>query len=106
MKGLSASNLKYMRFFAQECPELKIGQQSADQLPWFHIVTLITKLTVPAIREWYSDSIDSNTSVISRQETAFFPNAPLRVPLETLPYALSIHQGIDRGARSWLNFTG
>ena len=54
MKGLSASNLKYMRFFAQECPELKIGQQSADQLPWFHIVTLITKLTVPAIREWYA----------------------------------------------------
>lgn len=37
MKGLSASNLKYMRFFAQNCPDLKFGQQSADQLPWFQI---------------------------------------------------------------------
>lgn len=54
MKGLSASNLKYMRFFASECPDRRIGQQSADQLPWFHIVTLITKLRDPALREWYA----------------------------------------------------
>lgn len=37
MKGFSTSNLKYMRFFAQECPNLQIGQQAADRLPWFHI---------------------------------------------------------------------
>jgi predicted nuclease of restriction endonuclease-like (RecB) superfamily len=43
MKGFSASNLKYMRFFAQECPDRQIGQQSADQLPWFHLVILLTK---------------------------------------------------------------
>jgi len=70
MKGLSTRNLKYMKFFAQECPSLHfvqqsaapIGQQSAaqlsqpsaDQLPWFHIVTLITKLSEPALREWYA----------------------------------------------------
>ena len=54
MKGLSTSNLKYMRFFAQHCPDLKIGQQSADQLPWFHIITLITKLSANALREWYA----------------------------------------------------
>lgn len=54
MKGLSASNLKYMRFFAQECPDRQIGQQSADQLPWFHIVTLITKLSDAALRGWYA----------------------------------------------------
>jgi len=54
MKGLSSSNLKYMRFFAQECPERLIGQQSADQLPWFHVVTLITKLRDPGQREWYA----------------------------------------------------
>lgn len=54
MKGLSATNLKYMRFFAHECPDLQIGQQPADQLPWFHIVTLITKLTDPALRDWYA----------------------------------------------------
>jgi predicted nuclease of restriction endonuclease-like (RecB) superfamily len=54
MKGLSASSLKYMRFFAAECPDRRIGQQSADQLPWFHIVTLSTKLRDPALREWYA----------------------------------------------------
>jgi len=54
MKGLSVSNLKYMRFFALECPDRLIGQQSADQLPWFHIVTLITKLRDQALREWYA----------------------------------------------------
>ncbi len=54
MKGLSASNLKYMRFFAQECPKCTIGQQSADQLPWFHIVTLLTKIHEPDLREWYA----------------------------------------------------
>ena len=54
MKGLSTSNLKYMRFFAQECPESTIGQQSADFLPWFHIVTLLTKVSDPAAREWYA----------------------------------------------------
>lgn len=54
MKGLSSSNLKYMRFFAQECPNRKIGQQSADQLPWFHTVALITKLSDPVAREWYA----------------------------------------------------
>lgn len=54
MKGLSSSNLKYMRFFAENCPDLKIGQQPADQLPWFHIVILLTKLSDPALREWYA----------------------------------------------------
>jgi predicted nuclease of restriction endonuclease-like (RecB) superfamily len=73
MKGLSVSNLKYMRFFAQECPDrhfvqqtdgrsLEIGQQTADQfsqriadqLPWFHVVVLITKIADPILREWYA----------------------------------------------------
>jgi predicted nuclease of restriction endonuclease-like (RecB) superfamily len=45
MKGFSSSNLKYMRFFAQECPEHKIGQQSADQLPWLHMATLLTRIS-------------------------------------------------------------
>jgi predicted nuclease of restriction endonuclease-like (RecB) superfamily len=54
MKGFSSRNLKYMKVFAQECPELRIGQQSAAQLPWFHIVTLITKLPDQALREWYA----------------------------------------------------
>jgi predicted nuclease of restriction endonuclease-like (RecB) superfamily len=54
MKGLSSRNLKYMKVFAQECPDLQIGQQSAAQLPWFHIVTLITKVSDHSLREWYA----------------------------------------------------
>ena len=54
MKGFSSRNLKYMKFFSQECPDFQIGQQSAAQLPWFHIVTLITKLSDPAHRDWYA----------------------------------------------------
>ncbi|MCP4695240.1 MAG: DUF1016 domain-containing protein [Gammaproteobacteria bacterium] len=54
MKGFSSTNLKYMKYFAQECPGLRIGQQSADQLPWFHLITLLTKITDPDAREWYA----------------------------------------------------
>ena len=38
IKGFSARNLKYMRYFAEHCPDMQIGQQPAAQLPWFHIV--------------------------------------------------------------------
>lgn len=55
MKGWSSSNLKYMRFFAQHCPDGTFGQQVADQLPWFHIVTLLTKLDDATEREWYAE---------------------------------------------------
>jgi predicted nuclease of restriction endonuclease-like (RecB) superfamily len=54
MKGFSSRNLKYMKAFAQECPDLLIGQQTAAQLPWFHIVTLITKLPDDSLRDWYA----------------------------------------------------
>lgn len=54
MRGWSSRNLKYMRFFAQHCPNGLIGQQVAAQLPWFHIVTLLTKLNNTAEREWYA----------------------------------------------------
>ena len=37
IKGFSTSNLKYMKSFAEKCPGGQIGQQAADQLPWFHI---------------------------------------------------------------------
>ncbi len=54
MKGFSSRNLKYMKVFAGECPGLRFGQQSAAQLPWFHVVTLLTKLQDAALREWYA----------------------------------------------------
>ncbi len=52
MKGFSSSNLKYMRFFAERCPEFRIGQQPAYQLPWFHLVTLLTKVDDGGERTW------------------------------------------------------
>lgn len=54
MRGFSTRNLKYMAFFAQHCPDSQFGQQPAAQLPWFHIVTLLTKLHTAAEREWYA----------------------------------------------------
>jgi len=54
MKGFSSRNLKYMSYFAKLCPDGKIGQQSAAQLPWFHVVTLLTKIKDPIEREWYT----------------------------------------------------
>jgi predicted nuclease of restriction endonuclease-like (RecB) superfamily len=54
MRGWSSSNLKYMRFFAQNCPDGQFGQQAADQLPWFHIVTLLTQLDGAADQECYA----------------------------------------------------
>jgi predicted nuclease of restriction endonuclease-like (RecB) superfamily len=54
MKGFSTRNLKYMKFFAETCPNSAIGQQAAAQLPWFHIVSLLTKIDDPIEREWYA----------------------------------------------------
>jgi predicted nuclease of restriction endonuclease-like (RecB) superfamily len=54
LKGFSSRNLKYMQFFARQCPSGLIGQQAAAQLPWFQLVTLLTKVTVESKREWYA----------------------------------------------------
>ena len=54
MKGFSTTNLKYMRSFAAAYPDLQIGQQSVDQLPWGHLVSLLNTVKDPAQREWYA----------------------------------------------------
>lgn len=54
MKGFSPTNLKYMRRFAEECPDRSFGQQPADLLPWFHVVVLLTRLSDADEREWYA----------------------------------------------------
>jgi len=54
MRGFSSRNLKYMSYFARSCPNLLFGQQSAAQLPWFHVVTILTQVSDPALREWYA----------------------------------------------------
>ena len=55
MRGFSARNLKYMRYFAEHCPDGRIGQQAAAQLPWFHIVVLLTQVESLEERAWYAD---------------------------------------------------
>lgn len=56
IKGFSVSNLKYMRRFAEECPNYQIGQQPVDQLPWSHIIRLFTKVANLVEREWYAQA--------------------------------------------------
>lgn len=53
MKGFSTRNLKYMRTFAETWADFEFVQQSAAQLPWFHLCTLIDKVKDPIQREWY-----------------------------------------------------
>lgn len=44
MKGFSTRNLKYMRKFAEEYPDIEFVQQVAAQLPWFHIATIMDRI--------------------------------------------------------------
>jgi predicted nuclease of restriction endonuclease-like (RecB) superfamily len=54
MKGFSRANLLYMRAFAEVWRDEQIVQQLAGQLPWFHIVVLITRIKDGSTREWYA----------------------------------------------------
>lgn len=60
MKGFSTTNLKYMRLFAQEYPDLSIGQQLVDQLSWGHIMYIIHKVRDHNKREWYAQEAIKN----------------------------------------------
>ena len=54
MRGFSSRSLMYMRAFAEAWPEAEIVQQTAAQLPWFHLCTLLDKLKDPALRLSYA----------------------------------------------------
>ena len=56
MKGLSRTNLIYMRAFAEAWPEEPIVQQVVGQLPWGHNVRLIDHLKTPEERLWYAQA--------------------------------------------------
>jgi predicted nuclease of restriction endonuclease-like (RecB) superfamily len=53
MKGFGERNLKYMRYFACEYPDVEFAQQVAAQLPWFHLVKILTSVKDRDIREFY-----------------------------------------------------
>jgi len=63
MKGFSPRNLKYMRSFAQAWPEAEFVQAVLAQLPWYHQLALLDKLTESAARRWYATkAIEHNWS--------------------------------------------
>jgi predicted nuclease of restriction endonuclease-like (RecB) superfamily len=53
-KGYSPRNLKYMRAFAAAWPDPAIVQGPLAQLPWYHQIALIEKLSTPELRLWYA----------------------------------------------------
>lgn len=52
-KGFSPRNLKYMRAFAEAWPDAEFVQAVLAQLPWYHQVALLDKLSAPDARRWY-----------------------------------------------------
>jgi predicted nuclease of restriction endonuclease-like (RecB) superfamily len=54
MKGLSPRNLKYMRTFAAAWPDRAIVQAPLAQLPWYHQIALLEKLSSADQRLWYA----------------------------------------------------
>ena len=55
MKGFSPRNLKYMRAFAEAWPEAEFVQAVLAQLPWYHQLALLDKLSSSDERRWYAD---------------------------------------------------
>lgn len=63
MKGFSSRNLKYMRAFAQAWTDPQIVQEVLAQLPWYHHITLLDKLSDQQTRYWYvTKAIEKNWS--------------------------------------------
>ena len=54
MRGLSRTNLLYMRAFADAYPEEAIVQQLVGQIPWGHNTALLDKVKAEEERLWYA----------------------------------------------------
>ncbi len=54
MRGLSRSNLFYMRSLAAAWPQEAIVQQPVGRLPWGHVTVLLDKVTDPGERDFYA----------------------------------------------------
>lgn len=53
LKGFSTTNLKFMRKFYQIYSKDKIGQQLANQIPWYHNILIINKINSIEEKHWY-----------------------------------------------------
>lgn len=70
MKGFSTSNLKYMRYFAEQWPTGLIGQQTADQLPWFHTrlkCYVVVELKATAFKPGHAGQLNFYLSAVDAQ---------------------------------------
>lgn len=54
MKGLSETNLRHMRAFAQAWPDWEVCSQAVSKLPWGHNLELVYKLADGDARQWYA----------------------------------------------------
>ena len=55
LKGYSVRNLKYMRRFAEFCPNEQKEQTLSAQLSWSHNIELFNKTKTLAEYEWYAE---------------------------------------------------
>jgi predicted nuclease of restriction endonuclease-like (RecB) superfamily len=60
MTGLSPRNLKYMRAYAQAWPSSAIVQAPLAQLPWYHQIALLEKLSTATDRLAYASAAVEN----------------------------------------------
>lgn len=60
MKGLSRTNLLYMRAFAKAYPDQEFVQQLVGQIPWGHNVRLLDKVKDAKERRWYIQQTITN----------------------------------------------
>ena len=60
-KGMSYRNLQYMRQLADEFLLEEIMQQPAAQIPWGHIVTIMSKCSTKESRLWYINKTYENS---------------------------------------------
>lgn len=58
--GFSVRNLKYMRKFAKEYPDVEFVQVPLAQITWYHHIALMDKVKEPAARLWYIEKTIEN----------------------------------------------
>jgi predicted nuclease of restriction endonuclease-like (RecB) superfamily len=60
MSGFSPRNLKYMKRFAEEWPDVELVQRTVALIPWRSNITLLDKLKEPELRLWYAQRTIEN----------------------------------------------
>ena len=60
MKGFSPRNIKYMRLFAAEWPDLELVQRTVALIPWRTNILILEKIKSPEDRLWYAQKTIKN----------------------------------------------